>query len=422
MYKKSIYNILIENKFLWNTLTGAMIRLDYDGLALYQEGCEKEDGTYFHLLKINGFLVDEALDEFQSVLEREKMLQHNLYPEDLFFAIAPTLRCNYACSYCFEHDRDIRSDMSDIVQDQLLDYLGKRISTNHSLKRLHVTWFGGEPLLRLDLVDFLSERIATICQRQNVAYRPALITNGRFLNDDAIAVAVRDGFQKIQISVDGTCQTYCTQKGASSEDYAAVIENIIHAAERSSHVLVRINVAGPNLQEAYQLTEYLLHECGLDGKIKVYLAFVNQEGAYSKQSAFRHFVEQEQEFQQMFGTRYIKGSYAFKRPLAKGVSCRLSCNSNFCIGPMGELYKCEHHFGKKEWVVGSIQNGIFTEKQEIFRSFQLSTAELQKCSRCDIFPICMGGCTNHRIMNDHVYDCEKLREQLIARIIAPLIN
>ena len=420
MYKKSVYNILIAESFLWNTLTGAVIRLSPDGLAFYQKGCEQENSSYFQLLQSNGFFVDEALDEVQKVLNRERHLQRIPYPEDLFFVIAPTLRCNYDCNYCFEHRRDIKSDMSVEVRDQLLEYLEKRISSNPNLNRLHVTWFGGEPLLRLDLVDFLSKRITDICQRQKVVYRPTLITNGRFLDDNAMALMVRDDFRKIQISVDGTCQTYCAQKGASEQDYAIVIENIVHAAEKSSNILVRINVAEREIHEAYQLTEYLLNNRGLDGKIKVYLAFVNQEGAQDKLSAFCDFVEQGRKFQEMFGTRYAQRSYMFKRPLAKGVSCRLTCDSNFCIGPMGELYKCEHHFGRKEWIVGSIRDGVLAERQEMFDNFQLSTTDLQKCSQCDIFPICMGGCINHRIMKERIYDCEKLREQLIARIVAPL--
>lgn len=105
-YKRSIYNIIANEggkNFVWNTLSGAVAILD-DNLLAYISSESTDINHYEELesLRENYFIVPEAFDEYDFVLERADRIMEETDQENMFLVIAPTLNCNYRCQYCFE--------------------------------------------------------------------------------------------------------------------------------------------------------------------------------------------------------------------------------------------------------------------------------------------------------------------------------
>ena len=74
-----------------------------------------------------------------------KIYQTSRYNNSHFgLTIVTSMGCNFDCPYCFESKYP--SIMNDEVQQNILKLLERQISDN-KIRSLHVTWFGGEPLL-----------------------------------------------------------------------------------------------------------------------------------------------------------------------------------------------------------------------------------------------------------------------------------
>ena len=81
--------------------------------------------------------------------------------------------------------------------------------------------------------------------------------------------------------------------------------------------------------------------------------------------------------------------------------------NSLCIGPKGELYKCEHDFGVDEKCIGSITEGIYFSDH--FMQY-MNQPLPQKCKECKIFPLCLGGCPNARSYSADNSSCEFTKE------------
>ncbi len=85
----------------------------------------------------------------------------------LDITIAPTMRCNFNCSYCFEGDNKSFSKMSAEVENAIIQYIVKK---KQSTERLILRWFGGEPLLAFDKILSISSRLDTAKSRISCKY------------------------------------------------------------------------------------------------------------------------------------------------------------------------------------------------------------------------------------------------------------
>ena len=419
MYTPSRYNVIVNRndlRYVWNTLSGAVAVLDDNTLEMLSCGVNKISmcKTTQELIK-NHILVASDFDEYGYVLSRANNTLVEQSPSDLHFVIAPTLRCNYHCEYCFEMGRTSFSDMTEPVISAIPQFVERRMDGNSNLKCLHVNWFGGEPLLGLNFVERLSTRLITLCRSRNIAYRGTLITNGRYLDEKTAEILSQIGIKRIQISIDGTEDSYCRSKRATKDDYLSTISNIAAAVRKGLPVVLRVNIRGNDFTSAYQLADLFFGEMSLSSKVKLYLAFVNEGDVKRRKESYAGFVEGEKNFVHYVYNKYSEGSYYNKLSFARGVSCSLSCLNNYCIGPEGELYKCEHHFGRKEYIVGSIfskgmGSGCFSQEYEriIYASMRK-----EKCKGCKMFPICLGGCPNSNLLGEQEFDCRSYIEHLI---------
>ncbi len=67
------------------------------------------------------------------------------------------------------------------------DYL---IRSAAGTKSLVVSWFGGEPLLGLRLIERMTPKLARFCDAGGIAYRAVMATNGVLLNREAVDALV----------------------------------------------------------------------------------------------------------------------------------------------------------------------------------------------------------------------------------------
>jgi uncharacterized protein len=145
-----------------------------------------------------------------------------------------TENCNMRCKYCGYHDeRYINGNpLKDIDEDTLQRTLDFIVAHSVDSYDTTVSFFGGEPLLRFDLIKFAIEYLENRNHRGH-KYDYRLTTNGTLLDSDVIDYFVNKDV-KCTISLDGPIfihDRYRVYEGGNPT-YVDVIKNLKRIARR----------------------------------------------------------------------------------------------------------------------------------------------------------------------------------------------
>ena len=136
------------------------------------------DDILIEKLKKLGMVVD--FDE-QEYLKSFTILSYALRDSIVHLTIATTLACNFNCPYCFEKHCNDNNKMSIETQNKLIEFI-KNLLIKSEKKQLKIVWFGGEPLLAIDIIENISKQIIPFCDENNIIYNSDIITNGYLFN------------------------------------------------------------------------------------------------------------------------------------------------------------------------------------------------------------------------------------------------
>lgn len=384
-----------EEYFLYAPLSNSFAKLD--------------NGLYEYLLvaRRNAVCVDDLDDETKEMLRKMKvigvndemeinkfkfnLLSRRFNPHHLYLTINPTLACNFACPYCFESSHPAYF-MSDEVEDAILSFIQKHVNVTH----LHVTWFGGEPLLAFNRIVSLSKRMQCL----GMEYSAGMITNGYLLTPDKVALFEELKISSIQITIDGSEQTHNSRRSLKNGNatYRTILKNIEEAQKCSptTSINVRVNIDQTNSQEFFEVHSYFKTQ--KYPRVSVYPGFVTDVSGAGKNpcvydsNAMAAFLKE---------VYYKRGSYSqFFYPANITRVCAVRNPNAIVIGPLGELYKCWNDVGDFSRSYGSIDGTITNE--EVLYEYLIKADHVndKECNECAFFPVCDGGCPYQRIQNE----------------------
>lgn len=166
-----------------------------------------------------------------------------MLPDSASFLI--TEDCNLACKYCFELGHRNRRAMSKEVIHKGMELLFEG-AKDSGRNEVHVTLFGGEPLLRPDLMRYLLNYGIKLADKNGARFTAGLITNATLMNDEIFDL-LKEYKDKIgmscQLSVDGIQPVH---------DMYRVTRN-----GKGSFHMIEKNI--PRFKEAYADKPQLLH-------------------------------------------------------------------------------------------------------------------------------------------------------------------
>ena len=154
-----------------------------------------------------------AYDDVQSLVDAEQLFTEDIFQTEILdfkkrktvvkaLCLNVSHDCNLACKYCFAGQGEYHGDralMSYEVGKQALDFL---VANSGSRKNLEVDFFGGEPLMNLDVVKQLVEYGRSIEEEKGKKFRFTLTTNGVLLDDDFVEYANKE-LKNVVLSIDG---------------------------------------------------------------------------------------------------------------------------------------------------------------------------------------------------------------------------
>lgn len=163
--------------------------------------------------------------------------------------------CNFRCKYCYEkfENCSIAGNVTNIVE-----FARNKIQENN-FKNLHVSWFGGEPLLGYQEILNISEKLMTLANEYELIYTSDMTTNGYLLNEERLKKLVHDcKVTAYQITIDGAKEGHDYQRvlknGGGS--YNKILDNLIVASKTDLNfrITIRMNIS----QENYKYIEEFL--------------------------------------------------------------------------------------------------------------------------------------------------------------------
>jgi uncharacterized protein len=113
-----------------------------------------------------------------------------------------TTGCNLRCTYCFEGDHSYRTDMSAEVARAAVDF-----ALRDAGGRPGIVFFGGEPLLKRDLILELVDYAKRASGKSEAIPHLKITTNGLLLDDELLSRCSEEDVA-ISLSIDGVREAH----------------------------------------------------------------------------------------------------------------------------------------------------------------------------------------------------------------------
>lgn len=398
----SRYSIIIPllrgRALLYNSLNAGLSILDASEYAAYKQiQAGDADGVAPEILTAlleAGYVVSEETDELESL--RQEYNAHRFDPRSMVLTIAPTMACNFGCDYCFQGQDKPKESMSQEVQDAIVG-LVERASPN--VKHLGVSWYGGEPLLRMRIIESLSDRLMEVCKRRGISYSAMVVTNGYMLSLEAARSLHQRKVTWIQVTLDGTpefhdSRRYLLSKKGSFEKIIANLRGMVD--EVPIPIVIRVNIDDRNHDDIHQLIDYLA-EAGLGNRknFKMYFAPIEAltEGCHTVQDLTLGKARYGQLEAELYRHGFRAGLTNLPYPPRFHGTCGAVRPGGLVILPSGDLHKCWDTVSWPDRKVGTIWNPDAVANHELTqRWLKWTPFDNDTCKNCKLLPNCAGAC------------------------------
>lgn len=365
-----------------------------------------------------GFLVDDRKKEQAEMLWFMERL--NAINTAFHAKVVMNLDCNLACIYCFEGKRKGKFYMTKETADLFLKFMGERLLESPSLAKggeggfceeIKITFYGGEPLLSIELIIYISERLKSLAEDKKIKYSASLITNGTLLTRNVVERLKPLGLKIASVTLDGPGDVHDRYRPFTSGkgSFDTIFRNVKDICDLIS-VQIGGNYTKENYREFPRLLDYLLAG-GLTPERISDLQFdpVTKE---SDEFALPDFNEGCLTLDEP----WIIDAYLYLREesLKRGyrsrkvtpITCMMERKDSFIINYNGDLYKCAGLIGREQFRVGDLSNGIIDYRL----SHNLDNWKNDECLNCSYLPLCFGGCRYMKLVRDgsmEGVDCKK---------------
>lgn len=370
--------------------------------------------------------VREVVSELHSLIKQQLLFAPDL-EVPINFSQKPLIKslclhvshdCNLRCGYCFAGTGDFGHDrglMSKEVGEQAIEFLIK-----NSGNRIHaeVDFFGGEPLMNMNVVKHLVSYIRKRETEIGKIFNLTLTTNATLLNDD-IMNYLNDNKISLVLSLDGRREVhdrmrpYPNGKG-SYDDVCGKIKKMVDSRD-GKHYYVRgtytaynldfandvINMADQGFKEL-SIEPVVAKDCDYEIKEEHLPALFKQYDYLTKVYLERKLAGNGFEFFH-FNLDINNGPCVAKRLSGCGAG-----HEYFAVTPDGDLYPCHQFVGREEFLAGNVFDGI--TKPELIHTFrQAHVLNKPECSECWARFYCSGGChANAHLINNDIYKPYKI--------------
>ena len=444
-YKLNGYNIVLD------TCSGSVHAVDeiaYDIIGLYKEKSPEEIAEIitekYADENITSDDVFECIEDVKALEEKGKLYTPDTY-EDMAFdfknrntvikalCLHVAHTCNLNCEYCFASQGKYHGEralMSLETGKRALDFL---IENSGTRRNLEVDFFGGEPLMNLEVVKGLVAYAREIEKIHNKNFRFTLTTNGILIDDDVIDFCNKE-MSNVVLSLDGRKEVHDRLRkdyqGRGSYDIIVpkFQEFVRRRGDKSYYIRGTFTHANTDFtNDIFHMADLGFKELSMEPVV----CAPDDKSALTKEDLPLLFEQYEILAKEML-KRQKEGNgftfYHYMLDLTHGpcIYKRISgCGSGteyMAVTPSGELYPCHQFVGDKKYLLGNIYDGV--TNKEIQNEFKLCNAYTRKeCADCWAKLYCSGGCAANsyhasgKITGIYEYGCELFKKRIECAVM-----
>ena len=445
-YKLNGYNIVLD------TASGSVHTVDdvaYDIIEMY----EKEEPAaivsamlqkYKHLPDVTEDEVLACIDDITALKEAGRLFSVDAYEKlacdyknnskvvkALCLHVAHT--CNLNCSYCFASQGKYHGEralMSFEVGRQAFDFL---IQNSGTRRNLEVDFFGGEPMMNIEVVKQLVAYARSVEKQHNKNFRFTFTTNGMLLDDDVIEFLNKE-MSNVVLSLDGRKEVNdrFRRDYAGRGSYDTIVPNFkrLVASRGGKNYYVRGTFTHHNVD----FTNDLFHMADLgftELSMEPVVCPPSDPCALTEEDLPILFEQYEILAKEMIKRKKEGRGFTFYHYMLdlKNGPCiykRITgCGSGteyMAVTPWGELYPCHQFVGDPKFSLGNVFDGILhPEVQDGFRS--CNAYARPDCKECWARLYCSGGCAANAyhatgsINGIYRYGCELFKKRIECAVM-----
>ena len=370
-------------------------------------------------------IIKENFDELSNIIRENKIAIRD--ESMLYQVISPSANCQLGCDYCGQvHTKDL-------LDEELNVKIINRISTNLKLKKynkLHIGWFGAEPLMGLNNIKKLSIELMDLATRNDCSYSAKMITNGLSLKKQIFYDLVENyKVSKFEITIDGTEEHHDLRRHTKLKEktFKLIFNNLKNIVNdklfnsANCSITVRCNVDSSNFESTYALID-LLEKENILNKISFYTAPIHSWG----NDAHLKSLTQE-EYAQFQIETYLKllekkHSVTILPGVKKHVVCTSLHKNAEVFDAYGDVYNCTEisqvsKYKKEDsFKVGKLYDEAYTNKSRPYSKWndEILNREIP-CANCNILPICGGACP--KLWKENIPPCPPIKNNIEDRLL-----
>lgn len=402
--------------FLWDVESGSLHNVDKNAyLVAKNKYAELDNAEKQAFDAFDEQFVNEINEEFDE-LEKSGALNSPCYTKATCKPIGEIKAlclhichdCNLRCKYCFADEGTYHSKckeyMSFEVGKKAIDFLIEKSGKRHNLE---VDFFGGEPLMNLDVVKQIVEYAKAEGEKAGKTFNFTLTTNCLLLNDATIDWLNKEMYNVV-LSIDGRQEVHdrlrLTANGKGSQ--AIVLDNAKKFAKvrGNKSYYVRGTFTAYNLDFASDVL--YLRDAGFD-QISIEPVVMPSDSPMAIKK--EHLPQIMKEYERLAG-EYLESRqngkwfnfFHFMIDLDGGpcikkrlTGCGAGCEY-LAITPYGDIYPCHQFAGEAKYKLGNVLEDNFS--LEISKKFSKNiVTQKPKCNECPAKYYCSGGCAANNI-------------------------
>ncbi len=394
--KLSRYTIFYHTKnghtYFYNTLFNSLSRLNpeysskitnIDSIDLWPNDIKD------YLLKLHFLYYEDDIIESNVIKDKEFMF----FSDETDFAVinfVTSLGCNLNCPYCYEN-HSLLNYITKERYDDVIEHLA-----NKKYRGYHFSWFGGEPLLRInDICYFLSNLISKNA-KSPIPFTCDLTTNATLLTLETIKLLVNLGIDTYQITLDGIDEnshnkTRKFKNGTGSFDLIMSNLRKIKSADIKCKIVIRFNVA--NVRQCKPFIDFFKSEFGNDNRFSCLLFPISK---WSAVNSFDNYCDSDVFDLNKIVIKEKANSEYLNILINSNLFCEYGFSDKIVINPNNTIGNCTLQF---ENVYGKSDSEHLNEIKNLRKKYNNVN--------CYLYPKCFGFRCKNMNVNDN--ECRELR-------------
>jgi uncharacterized protein len=258
---------------------------------------------------------------------------------------------------------------------------------------VRLSFYGGEPLLSLDLIRAISLPLREASRKQGVPFSFSLVTNGTLLNRACAEELVTLGLSGAKITIDGPAELHNQSRPYISGcgSYEAIMRNVCDIFD-----IVPLQLGGNYTRDNYRDFPRMLDDLlarGVDPVRVATMLFapVTPKAGERVVTDFNSGCACSYEPWLMEAGVWLREETlkrGFPAPKPRLSTCMVELEHDLVINYEGSFYKCPAFIAYEQMRIGSLAEGI----TDFHESHNMNLWKTEECLECAYLPLCFGGC------------------------------